>query len=176
MTSGIVRALVAPDEEAQIKLEFLGSSRRMREEQLAREAEARAEREAEARRREEQEAREKAQAEQEEQERLQKQVPGRLGGQILAGSRWVWLGGKAEAESPKLMEVFGRKRKLKLDPEKKLSASAWSGKSTFRRRNRRDKSEERCSGQIGSGGGALRGQCLVRAGPGSGSSSSSCKL
>nr|KAF6444413.1 MAP7 domain containing 1 [Molossus molossus] len=45
----------------------------MREEQLAREAEARAEREAEARRREEQEAREKAQAEQEEQERLQKQ-------------------------------------------------------------------------------------------------------
>lgn len=48
----------------------------MREEQLAREAEARAEREAEARRREEQEAREKAQAEQEEQERLQKQVPG----------------------------------------------------------------------------------------------------
>lgn len=51
------------------------SPRRMREEQLAREAEARAEREAEARRREEQEAREKAQAEQEEQERLQKQVP-----------------------------------------------------------------------------------------------------
>lgn len=51
----------------------------MREEQLAREAEARAEREAEARRREEQEAREKAQAEQEEQERLQKQVPRRVG-------------------------------------------------------------------------------------------------
>lgn len=48
----------------------------MREELLAREAEARAEREAEARRREEQEAREKAQAEQEEQERLQKQVRG----------------------------------------------------------------------------------------------------
>lgn len=50
-------------------------SRQMREEQLAREAQARAEREAEARRREEQEACEKAQAEQEEQERLQKQVP-----------------------------------------------------------------------------------------------------
>lgn len=59
----------------------------MREEQLAREAEARAEREAEARRREEQEAREKAQAEQEEQERLQKQVPS---GQCWAG-RWSLL-------------------------------------------------------------------------------------
>lgn len=56
----------------------------MREEQLAREAEARAEREAEARRREEQEAREKAQAEQEEQERLQKQVPP-AGGREAAG-------------------------------------------------------------------------------------------
>lgn len=57
-------------------------------------------------------------------------------------SRWVRLGEKAEAESPTLMEVFGRKRKPKLGPGKKLSASAWSGKSTFRRRNRRDKSEE----------------------------------
>lgn len=64
------------------------------------------------------------------------------GGQNLAGNRWAWLGGKAEAESPKLMEAFGRKRKPKLGPGKKLSASVWSGKSTFRRRNRRDKSEE----------------------------------
>lgn len=79
MAPGTVRAPVAPEEETQIKLEFPGSSRRMREEQLAREAEARAELEAEARRREEQEAREKAQAEQEEQERLQKQVPGQAG-------------------------------------------------------------------------------------------------
>lgn len=60
----------------------------MREEQLAREAEARAEREAEARRREEQEAREKAQAEQEEQERLQKQVPHGVGrGRLLVAGR-----------------------------------------------------------------------------------------
>lgn len=72
----------------------------------------------------------------------------------MTGSRWVWQGGKAEAESPKLMEVFDRKRKPKLGPGKKLSASAWSGKSTFRRRNRRDKSEERCAGQMGPGGGA----------------------
>lgn len=63
----------------------------MREEQLAREAEARAEREAEARRREEQEAREKAQAEQEEQERLQKQVPGREGWSGLVGHRCLLL-------------------------------------------------------------------------------------
>lgn len=124
----------------------------MREEQLAREAEARAEREAEARRREEQEAREKAQAEQEEQERLQKQVLGRVGGQILDGSRWVWPG-----RSPKLMEVFGRKRKLKLGPGKKLSASAWSGKGTSRRRSKRDKSEERCARLCGLGAGPCRG-------------------
>lgn len=58
-----------------LSLSFHLFPRRMREEQLAREAEAQAKREAEARRREEQEAREKAQAEQEEQERLQKQVP-----------------------------------------------------------------------------------------------------
>lgn len=92
MTLGTGRApTIAPEEEAQTKLEFPGSCRRMREEQLAREAEARAEREAEARRREEQEAREKAQAEQEEQERLQKQVPGRAAGR--AGRSWLALGG-----------------------------------------------------------------------------------
>lgn len=89
VTSGAVRVPRVPEEEAQTKLEFPGSSRRMREEQLAREAEARAEREAEARRREEQEAREKAQAEQEEQERLQKQVPRR------AGRSWLAIGGLA---------------------------------------------------------------------------------
>lgn len=61
------------------------------------------------------------------------------------------------------MEVFGRKRKPKLGPGKKLSASAWSGKSTFRRRNRRDKSEERYSGQMESGGGALPGRGLALA-------------
>lgn len=90
MTSGtVMRALVAP-KKVKTKLEFSEFSRRMREEQLAREAEARAEREAEARRREEQEAREKAQAEQEEQERLQKQVPRPVGGLTLADSEWVW--------------------------------------------------------------------------------------
>lgn len=50
------------------------------------------------------------------------------------------------------MVVFGRKRKPKLGPGKKLSASAWSGKSTSRRRNRRDKSEERCAVPVGSRG------------------------
>lgn len=84
----------------------------MREEQLAREAEARAEREAEARRREEQEAREKAQAEQEEQERLQKQVP--AGGASARGG--------AEA-GPGLMGVFGRRRRPKLGCGKKRSGS-----------------------------------------------------
>lgn len=78
----------------------------MREEQLAREAEARAEREAEARRREEQEAREKAQAELEEQERLQKQVPGQTGGAGLGvgASCWwatAWPGRKAGVQPPK---------------------------------------------------------------------------
>lgn len=75
--------------------EFPVSPRRMREEQLAREAEARAEREAEARRREEQEAREKAQAEQEEQERLQKQVPWRAG-RARQGWRSTSLEGRLE--------------------------------------------------------------------------------
>lgn len=76
------------------------------------------------------------------------------------------------------MEVFGRKRKPKLGPGKKLSASAWSGKSIFRRRNRRDKSGERCSRQKWIGGGAILGRGLTRAGPSSGSASSfsSCKL
>lgn len=69
----------------------------MREEQLAREAEARAEREAEARRREEQEAREKAQAEQEEQERLQKQVPWRRAGLGWAGRGRLLLVGRGLA-------------------------------------------------------------------------------
>lgn len=61
------------------------------------------------------------------------------------------------------MEAFGRKRKPKPGPGKKLSASARSGKSTFRRRNRRDKSEERCPGQMGPGGGALPGRGLAPA-------------
>lgn len=65
------------------------------------------------------------------------------------------------------MEVFGRKRKPKLGPGKKLSASAWSGKSTSRRRSRRDKSGERCAGPVGSGGGALVGRGPAGAGPGS---------
>ena len=72
--SGTEEAFTGAGKEAGREPESPVSPRRMREEQLAREAEARAEREAEARRREEQEAREKAQAEQEEQERLQKQV------------------------------------------------------------------------------------------------------
>lgn len=90
------------------------SPRRLREEQLAREAEARAEREAEARRREEQEAREKAQAEQEEQERLQKQVPpgglgGQVGGHLLVegwgcasrgGTSWWRAGGASRGTPP----------------------------------------------------------------------------
>lgn len=55
------------------------------------------------------------------------------------------------------MVIFGRKRKPKLGPGKKLSASAWSGKSTSRRRSRRDKSEERCVVPVGSGAGSGSG-------------------
>lgn len=122
----------------------------MREEQLAREAEARAEREAEARRREEQEAREKAQAEQEEQERLQKQVPGQ-GGVVragwapvpLAGGPWVGPEGRLEFSCLKVSGLFGRKRKQKLGPEKKRNASVWSGKSTSSGRSKSGKSAKR---------------------------------
>lgn len=85
--------------------------RRMREEQLAREAEARAEREAEAQRREEQEAREKAQAEQEEQERLQKQVPqlaGRAGLNFGASEQEGGLEPGAKSSLGSLAERGGR--------------------------------------------------------------------
>lgn len=99
-------------------------ARRMREEQLAREAEARAEREAEARRREEQEAREKAQAEQEEQERLQKQVLPRVGRLALAGRMCPWPRGRAGARCPELMAAFGRRRRRKPGRGKKQNGSA----------------------------------------------------
>lgn len=128
--------------------------RRMREEQLAREAEARAEREAEARRLEEQEAREKAQAEQEEQERLQKQV---LGGRARGG----WVRGLARgraggAVGPRLTGIFGRKRRPKLGCGKKRSGSVWSGKSTSSGRSRNGRSAGRWAGRrerAGRGGG-----------------------
>ena len=139
--SGTEEAFTGAGKEAGREPESPVSPRRMREEQLAREAEARAEREAEARRREEQEAREKAQAEQEEQERLQKQV-GRG-----AGASWWRVGagwkGRPEAGRLNLPGVFGRKRRPKLGPEKKPSGSVWSGKSTSSGRSRSGKSVER---------------------------------
>ena len=126
----------------------------MREEQLAREAEARAEREAEARRREQQEAREKAQAEQEEQERLQKQVPPRAGrlaggrcgagcGRLLVAGWGAGPEGRLESSCLKLAGTLGRKKRLKLGPGKKRSGSVWSGKSTSSGRSRSGKSAKR---------------------------------
>lgn len=71
------------------------------------------------------------------------------------------------------MVVFGRKKKPKLGPGKKLSASAWRGKSTSRRRSRRDKSEERYAVPVGSGAGLGAERGLNGAWPGAGLSS--CK-
>lgn len=135
----------------------------MREEQLAREAEARAEREAEARRREEQEAREKAQAEQEEQERLQKQVPTHPrpaprgwvqappGGGLGAGPE-----GRGGSRCLELAGVLGRKKRPKLGPGKKRRGSVWSGKNTSSGRSRSGKSAKRSAEQCGASvGGAV---------------------
>lgn len=145
----------------------------MREEQLARAAEARAEREAEARRQEERDAREKAQAEQEEQERLQKQVPAWAGGRagrqagkqasrqaskradrcprrqgLLGAGASCWQAeagpeGRLESSCLKVTGVFGRKRKRKLGLEKKQRDSVWSGKSTSSGKSRSGKSAKR---------------------------------
>lgn len=114
--SGTEEAFTGAGEEAGDKPASPLSPRRMREEQLAREAETRAEREAEARRREEQEAREKAQAEQEELERLQKQVSPRGGARAPPrGGSGTDREGQLEAGCLKLTGFSGRKRRPKLD-------------------------------------------------------------
>lgn len=144
--SGTEEAFTGAGEEAGDKPASPLSPRRMREEQLAREAEARAEREAEARRREEQEAREKAQAEQEELERLQKQVPPRGGARAPPrGGPGADREGQLEAGCLKLTGFSGRKRRPKLDPEKKRSGSVWSGKSTSSAKSRSGRSAKRCT-------------------------------
>lgn len=145
--------------------EFPLSPRRMREEQLAREAEARAEREAEARRREEQEAREKAQAEQEEQERLQKQVPGRTGGRagragLGAGASCWRAEGRLQSRCLKLTGVFGRKRRPKPGPGRRQNGSVWSGKSTSSARSRSGRSAKRCWSHRSGAGRGFSGRSL----------------